>query len=322
MLLVDFLHEILGDYKKRGHKGDYIFYCPFCHHRKMKLEVKVESSDEHFFRCWVCNVKGNNLHSLLYRLNLDVTYHNRLSNILKDSNNLGFHNLSDTFIRRYDQEKKQEENYIFLPKDFVYIVDKVNNNKSTKYVDYLLSRNLTLKDIFKYKIGFSENDILFRNKVIIPNFDSHGRINYYVGRSIYEDGEIFLTPDVLKSNIVGFEFYVDWTSPIVLVEGPFDAMAVKSNAVPLYGNTIGKALFKKIINSSLKEIYICLDFDVSLSNTYKYIYSKLESVGKEVYFVNLDKKDPSKIGYKNIWNYINNYRKINFKDLLEFQINL
>jgi hypothetical protein len=41
-------------------------------------------------------------------------------------------------------------------------------------------------------------------------------------------------------NIIGFENMINWNVPIVLCEGAFDAIAIKRNAIPLFGKNISK----------------------------------------------------------------------------------
>ncbi len=68
-------------------------------------------------------------------------------------------------------------------------------------------------------------------------------------------------PSVNKSEIIGFEYYINWNVPVVLCEGVFDAMAIKRNAIPLFGKTISRRLMKKLVESEVKTVYIALDKD-------------------------------------------------------------
>jgi hypothetical protein len=61
----------------------------------------------------------------------------------------------------------------------------------------------------------------------------------------------------ISKDIVPFELFINWSSPLILVEGMFDALAVKRNAIPLLGKHIQKALMKKIVTSEVKK-YILL----------------------------------------------------------------
>ena len=55
-------------------------------------------------------------------------------------------------------------------------------------------------------------------------------------------------PQVSK-DIVGFELHINWNYPVCLVEGAFDAIAIKRNAIPLFGKTIPDQLKHRIIEN-------------------------------------------------------------------------
>ena len=83
--------------------------------------------------------------------------------------------------------------------------------------------------------------------VIIPSYDSEGKLNFFVGRSYYKDATIRHKNPKVSKNIIGFESTINWKMPIVIVEGAFDAIAVKRNAIPLFGKKIMAVLKEKIL---------------------------------------------------------------------------
>ena len=101
-------------------------------------------------------------------------------------------------------------------------------------------------------------------------------------------------PKVSK-DIIGFELFINWNEPITIVEGVFDAMAVKRNAIPLFGKIILDNLKKQIIESSVKDIYIALDTDARKKalDICQYFIDN----GINVYLIELGDKDPSDLGY-------------------------
>ena len=120
-------------------------------------------------------------------------------------------------------------------------------------------------------------------------------------------------------NVVGFELFINWNEPIVLCEGPFDAIAIKRNAIPLFGKNILSNLKLKIITKKVKTIYVSLDKDAitdSLSMIQKFMDSNIE-----VYFVDLPEKDPSDLGFYKIVNIIKNTNKMTFSDLIRYKLN-
>ncbi len=81
-------------------------------------------------------------------------------------------------------------------------------------------------------------------------------LNFFVGRDIFESKMKYRNSPTPK-DVVGFELFINWDEPIVLCEGPFDAIAIKRNAIPLFGKTILSNLRRKIIEKKVnKYIYL------------------------------------------------------------------
>ena len=114
--------------------------------------------------------------------------------------------------------------------------------------------------------------------------------------------------------------FINWDSPLVLCEGPFDAMAIKRNAIPLLGKNIQSNLLKRIVQSTVKKIYIALDTD-AIKQALKHCEYLLNQ-GKEVYLVELDGKDPSDLGFSYFTKLIQNTEPISQYDLMEKKISL
>ena len=79
-------------------------------------------------------------------------------------------------------------------------------------------------------------------------------LNYFVARAYYEEDKWKHKNPPTSKDIVGFELHVNWDMPIVLVEGAFDAIAIKRNAIPLFGKTISNTLKKRIVEKGVKQI--------------------------------------------------------------------
>jgi hypothetical protein len=100
----------------------------------------------------------------------------------------------------------------------------------------------------------------------------------------------------------------------VLCEGPFDAITIKRNVIPLLGKNIQSSLMKKIVMSSVSKIYIALDKDAQKQALN--FCQQLMNEGKEVYLVDMQDKDPSEMGFKQFTNVIQETDSLNFSDLL------
>ena len=87
--------------------------------------------------------------------------------------------------------------------------------------------------------------------------------------------------------------FINWSLPIVLVEGAFDAIAVRRNVIPLFGKTISEDLRKKIIENKVNQVYICLDKDAQKQALEHAEY--FMNNGVQVYFVDLQEKLKNKL---------------------------
>ena len=67
--LLGSIENILGKSHKRA-RDNYAFHCPFCNHRKPKLEINMATNEEgkNFWECWVCQTRGQSIRSLLKQL--------------------------------------------------------------------------------------------------------------------------------------------------------------------------------------------------------------------------------------------------------------
>jgi DNA primase len=111
-----------------------------------------------------------------------------------------------------------------------------------------------------WKLGFAFSDE-YNKRVIVPSFDCKGNLNYFVGRA-YDDScwPRYKNPNCSK-DIIFNDLLIDWSKPITLVEGVFDAMKAH-NAIALLGSTLreNSKLFKKIIKYKPK-VFVALDKD-------------------------------------------------------------
>ena len=162
---------------------------------------------------------------------------------------------------------------------------------------YLKNRGITRHDIVRYGIGYCESGP-YEKMIIIPSYDKDGKLNFFTGRSYYKDASFKHKNPKVSKDIIGFDLFINWNEPITIVEGAFDAIAVKRNAIPLFGKIILKKLKKQIIKKNVKDIYIALDSDArdKALDICQYFIDN----GIRVYLIELGDKDPSELGYKNI----------------------
>jgi DNA primase len=215
------------------------------------------------------------------------------------------------------KEYKHVSTMLELPKEFISLTDIVENRittiESKHAIKFLRNRGITADDIVKYNIGFC-NDGPYKERVIIPSYDENGIVNYFIARA-YKDGPTkYKNPPADAKSAIGWELYINWDAPIILVEGMFDALTIKRNVIPLFGKIIHEKLMKKLVASSVNRIYIALDPD-AIKNALKYC-EQLMAYGKEIYLVELDGKDANEIGFERFLNIIENTQPLDFQSLL------
>lgn len=321
LALLHLLESVLGQGHKTS-KGNYAFKCPFCNHEKPKLEINLIDNElgENRYQCWVCsktnNTKGKTIKSLFKKLNLEPNKISELKYILNSKDQVKHFNLP------VNNEK------IELPKEFISLslnskeLGKIALMEFKRAKIYLKSRKINDDDILKYNIGFCISG-KYQGRIIIPSYDKNGNINYFIARDYTENlTRKYDNPPVSVKNIIGFELYINWDAPIILVEGIFDALSIKRNVIPLFGKTIHRdgALIKKLIKSSVKKIYICLDNDAIKDAIITAEY--LMNMGKEVYLVDLNGKDASEVGFEKFLNTIEQVVPLTFQTLLDKKLEI
>ena len=136
------------------------------------------------------------------------------------------------------EEPQVEEDKVKLPKE-LYLVG-INDNKDPDVLavrQYLLGRGLTTGDMLRWRISATRLGG-FRRKAIIPSFDVDGNPNYYITRSIDDSPFKYNNCKRLKTEIVFNEIDIDWSQPVTLVEGVFDAIKCPENTIPVLGSSL------------------------------------------------------------------------------------
>jgi len=301
--IVSLLNRVIGNRGRQLKKAnEYMYWSPFTSHHKPKLQINTQTQKWH---CWVSNQGGHKLYQLFKKLKASKEQFDELTDLVG-----GFQSLSSN-------REKVKENIVRLPKEFKPLLSNGNSIIAKHSRVYLNNRNVSNGDILRYGIGYCEEG-MYSNRVIVPSYNSDGELNYFVGRDIYEGGFKYKNPPVSK-DVIGFDLFINWNEPIILCEGVFDAIAIKRNAIPLFGKTIPKSLKKKIYEKKVKEIYILLDKD-AISDAIK-ITDDLMKNGINVYFVSLSEEDPSDMGFKKVINLIKETKQTSFSDLMRMKLN-
>ena len=303
MRIINLLSRVIGNTGKRLKKSnEYMFWSPFISHHKPKLQINVQTQKWH---CWVSNQGGHNLFQLFKKLKASKEHFDELVELVGDKK----------YVKR--NTNKEDKKIVRLPNEFKPLWLDGNSIIRKHAIVYLKNRGITLVDIIRYGIGYCEEG-LYANRIIVPSYSSDGELNYFVGRDIYEGGMKYKNPPVSK-DVIGLDLFINWNEPIILCEGVFDAIAIRRNAIPLFGKTIPKSLMKKIYEKQVKQIYILLDSD-AIMDSIKMTDSLMKN-GINVYYVNLSEEDPSDMGFKKVINLIKETKQTSFSDLMRMKLN-
>lgn len=301
-ILLGFIENVLGKSHKRA-RENYAFNCPKCNHHKPKLEVNLHTDEngQNPFECWVCGFKGRTIKSLLKQLQVPAE---QAYEILK-------------YVRKGDEVGYAPTSVVELPKEFQSLYNASTTSIiANKVKRYLYKRGFTDRDFLKYNIGYCTSG-QYTGRIIVPSYGENNQLNFFVARTFEDAYHKYRNPECSK-DIIGFENLINWSQPIILVEGVFDAIAVKRNAVPILGKSISKALIKKIVSSTVEDIYIALDRD-ALKKALQYVEQFL-NMGKKVYLVDMQDKDPSEMGFVNFTHHVQQAEEMDLGKLLRYKL--
>jgi len=299
--LVYLLERTLNSKSKNLTKADeYMFYSPFVSHYKPKLQVNIESQKWH---CWVSNQGGHSIYSLFKKVNADTRYFAELKDLV--------------FTPSKSKGETESKVIVSLPRDFQALWKVSKSIYRNQAKSFLHKRGITDWDIKKYKIGFCDSG-LYEGRIIIPSYDHMGLLNYFVGRSFVGEKMKYKNPNVSR-DVIPFDWYIAWSKPIILCEGVFDAMSIRSNAIPMLSKKPSKSLLQKIFEKNVKTIYIALDDDAKKD---AYVMSEFfKDFGIDSKVVKLPKdQDPNDLGWKKITSLINSTESASFSDSIQAKL--
>jgi len=302
--LITLLDKALNQSARMRKGTEAIYHCPFCNHYKKKLEVNTVTQEWH---CSVCNAAGKSIRSLFRKLKVHRTYYAELYKIVG----------SPGYQKRQEIDYKQQE--LSLPEGFVSLSHPIRSLEYGNAITYLRSRGVTRDDILRYNIGYSEYGE-FRQRIIVPSYDRAGNLNFFSSRIYYDGGDsIKYKNPTWSKDIIGFELFVNWDEPITLVEGAFDAFAIRRNVIPLFGTLVSNRLKEAIVENGVGQVNIVLDND-ALKKALD-IYDFLEKQEVESRIIKLDDKDPSVLGYERITEIINDSKPMDFSGMILLKMN-
>lgn len=247
---VKFIESVFGPGRMSARGENIAVRCPECSgtdKSKKKLSIRLDDDLNH---CWVCGWSACNLLPLLIKLahREDIETYKRV-------------------FLPYANRKKDDDKKIIvplLPQGFKSLYRHVDSNDPDikAVLRYVFSRGLTKRDLAYYLLGASDA-YEHRKRVIMPSFDSTGRLNFMVTRGIHDKMfPKYVNSENPKTEIVFNELKLDWKKELVVVEGPFDLVKCPENSTCLLGSELNEShlLFSRVLEHGTP-IVLCLDSD-------------------------------------------------------------
>ena len=274
---VSFIKKAFGEVARARDGINVAFVCPSCNNKsKKKFSINLETGQCH---CWVCDLRGKTLIPVLRKFEKShlVNEYCQKFPTKKYSNNPS------------DSNSLDPEEEVSLPPGFSLAIDlKGSRDPDVRAcLSYLSSRNVSERDMWHYKIGASSSG-KFRRKIIFPSFDSDGKINFFVARSIDKNASIKYTNcNANKQSIIFNEVNIDWKKELAIVEGPFDLIRSGYNSTCLLGArmSVENILFSRIAYHRTP-VLLCLDSDMASKS--QSIARLLSEYGCSVRILSLD----------------------------------
>lgn len=290
--LLALLQKVLGEGKIVS-KDEAMFVCPFSHHRKPKLAVNLSTQR---WQSWIdTNAKGRSIFALFKRLQVPSNYFDELSRIVK--------------IPKSSQTQKTKEEYVSLPYEYKRLTETHTDFSCAKAMKYLKERGIESYDIERYDIGYCDKGD-YSGRIIVPSYDVDNKLNYFLARDFTGNAYLKYKNPPVSKDVVVFENQIDFSEPLILCEGVFDAMAIRRNAIALLGKNIPNKLKMRLVQHGVKEVSIVLDNDAFKNALY--LSESLMNDNIKVRLVRMGSEDAADLGFKKV------IERINSTDILDF----
>ncbi|VAW29304.1 hypothetical protein MNBD_BACTEROID06-1416, partial [hydrothermal vent metagenome] len=199
---------------------------------KYNLEINTE---KRVFRCWKCD-------SPKFSGSLG-----RLIKIFGNTTDYALYKDYAAMFNDYDEvDDDKDFGFVELPPEFILFsdMDTKDDLHLEAYNYMVLQRQIEYPILLKFRIGFCF-DGKYAGRIVIPSYDQHGDLNYFVSRSYRNQKPPYMNPKADKDVIIFNEGLINWDSLVFIVEGVFDMLTIY-NSIPLLGKTLSNNLFLKL----------------------------------------------------------------------------
>lgn len=340
------IYDVVSKYvrlKKAG--SSYVGLCPFHNEKTPSFSVSVHRG---VFKCFGCGEGGDSISFVMKIENISFV---EAVTKLAENANITLPKVSGASQKDNEKLKKDKETVYDVNMEaakFFY-----SNLKTSKpAVDYLIKRELTGQDAKNFWLGyapdswnalydylrekgFTETDIynaglikkhdsgryydFFRNRLMIPIFDTSNRVIGFGGRVLDDSKPKYLnSPETIvfskSRNLYGLNNAKNAKKDTVLLcEGYMDVIAVQKSGYLNAVATLGTALTSgqaSMLSKMFGEIIICYDSDSAGCTARNKAIGILRDYDIKISLINMgDKKDPDE--------YIKAYGKVRFENLIK-----
>ena len=329
--------------KLRGSKG--MALCPFHGEKTASMSF---TDVENLFHCFGCK-EGGDVFKYVQEIN-NIEFQDAVEFV---ADNYGF-KLSYTDAGQNEDFKKYQSKMNIISE---YFIETMESKASKKGIDYLKSRGFDISDIKKYAVSFIDSDLekfkkycknneitnqdlkrlgfmssndnfLFKNRVLFPILNIRTEIVAFGGRALDDFGPKYLnsSESLLYKKNKNLYFTKDFISSIkkkgyvFLVEGYFDVLALNklgySNVVSPSGTALTTQQLE-VLSRYTKKILLCFDNDEAGLVATERVLELRNQVGSklEIHCLNLP------VQYKDLSELFENNPE-SFKDVLKDNFDL
>lgn len=259
-----FVRNCFGSAQVGSQGKEIVVACPFCSKKASQKKKLSINADDHYNHCWVCGFKSRDLLPLLIKAGLkrEAEEYRRITKTKRT-------------ITELPAESVVINERIRIPREYRYVSEDVldANRKNDSSIAYFFKRGFTVADAVYHAVMYSSGDFSDKthiDRILFPSHSSDGKLNYWTTRATTKRAyPKYLNCELDSSKIVYREYHVDYASELVLVEGPFDLVAVgRINSTALLGSSLSEnsALFSEILHNKTP-VTLLLDSDAKRKTT-------------------------------------------------------
>ncbi len=285
--------DVVGRVVPLARKGqNYWGCCPFHNEKTPSFSVNEEKG---FYHCFGCGEHGDIISFTMKQGNMDFK-----SAIAELANMAGLR-MPDYKPRDPNVVKREDALFDICERAAQTYAEKLFTPDAAHALEYVRRRGFTDEEIKKYRIGYApKNNIIankfaeskflipsglcrrgdyglydfFRDKLMFPIFNAHGRIVAFSGRSLDGSEPKYINTtdtDIFhkRQTVFGFNFAreaIHRANRSIVVEGQIDAIKMQVNGFPETVAPLGTALTEDhiaLLCKSNRNITFCFDGDAA-----------------------------------------------------------